>query len=171
MLVGVQTNQYPRAMDIARPLRAAGVQVCIGGFHVSGAMAMAPATPPECQAMIDEGVTLVLGEVEDRWADLLRDAAADRLRPVYNFLSHLPALETQPLPRFSPRLQRKFAVRGYGTIDAGRGCPFDCSFCTIISVQGRTMRGRGPAHCDTWPAESLEEWHRRKGLWSGGAGA
>ena len=35
-LVGVQTNQFPRAMDIARPLRAAGVPVCIGGFHVSG---------------------------------------------------------------------------------------------------------------------------------------
>jgi hypothetical protein len=29
---------------------------------------MAHAIPPECQAMIDEGVTLVLGEVEDRWA-------------------------------------------------------------------------------------------------------
>ncbi len=35
-LVGVQTNQYPRAVDIARPLRAAGIPVCIGGFHVSG---------------------------------------------------------------------------------------------------------------------------------------
>ncbi len=34
-LVGVQSNQYPHAMDIARPLRAAGVQVCIGGFHFS----------------------------------------------------------------------------------------------------------------------------------------
>ena len=41
-LVGVQSNQFPRAMDIARPLRAAGVQVCIGGFHVSGCLAMLP---------------------------------------------------------------------------------------------------------------------------------
>jgi hypothetical protein len=37
-LVGVQSNQFPRAMDIARKLRAAGVQVCIGGFHVSGCL-------------------------------------------------------------------------------------------------------------------------------------
>lgn len=37
-LVGVQSNQYPRALDIARPLRAAGVQVAIGGFHVSGCL-------------------------------------------------------------------------------------------------------------------------------------
>jgi hypothetical protein len=44
-LVGVQTNQYPRKMDIARPLRAAGIQVAIGGFHVSGMIAMLPAVP------------------------------------------------------------------------------------------------------------------------------
>ena len=35
-IVGVQSNQYPRAMDLAREFRAAGIQVCIGGFHVSG---------------------------------------------------------------------------------------------------------------------------------------
>ena len=35
-LVGVQSNQYPHALDIARRLRACGMQVCIGGFHVSG---------------------------------------------------------------------------------------------------------------------------------------
>src|SRR5258705_404273 len=34
-LVGVQSNQYPRALDIARPFRDAGIQVAIGGFHVS----------------------------------------------------------------------------------------------------------------------------------------
>ncbi len=144
-LAGVQTNQFPRAQDLARQFRAEGCVVMMGGFHVSGAMATAPSTPPECQALIDDGVTLVLGEVENAWVDLLRDAAADRLQAVYNFLPALPDLDAQPLPRSSPRLQRKFAVRGYGTIDAGRGCPFDCSFCTIISVQGRTMRGRGAA--------------------------
>jgi hypothetical protein len=41
-LVGVQSNQYPRALDIARPLRAAGIPVIIGGFHVSGMLAMFP---------------------------------------------------------------------------------------------------------------------------------
>jgi hypothetical protein len=41
-LVGVQTNQVPRAMDIAQELRAAGIKVAIGGFHVSGSIAMLP---------------------------------------------------------------------------------------------------------------------------------
>ncbi len=145
-LAGVQTNQFPRAQDLARQFRTEGCEVMIGGFHVSGSASGRPDLPPECQAMVDDGITLVLGEVEDHWTGLLVDAAAGRLRRVYNFLGALPDLSVQPLPRVSPRLQRKFAVRGYGTIDAGRGCPFDCSFCTIISVQGRTMRGRSAAH-------------------------
>jgi radical SAM superfamily enzyme YgiQ (UPF0313 family) len=145
-LAGVQTNQFPRAQDLARQFKAEGFAVMIGGFHVSGSVAMAHAIPPECQAMIDEGVTLVLGEVEDRWTALLQDAVAGRLRPLYDFLKDLPDLRTTPLPQVSRRLQRKFAVRGYGTIDAGRGCPFNCSFCTIINVQGHAMRSRGAAH-------------------------
>src|SRR4051812_37666499 len=39
-LIGVQSNQYPRALDIARPFRDAGISVVMGGFHVSGCLAM-----------------------------------------------------------------------------------------------------------------------------------
>jgi hypothetical protein len=46
-LVGVQSNQYPRAMDIAQQLRAAGIPVCIGGFHAAGSLTMLPEPPPE----------------------------------------------------------------------------------------------------------------------------
>lgn len=163
MLVGVQTNQFPRAQDLARQFKREGFDVMIGGFHVSGAIATAPAPaatpallstpapgarrrgmPPECQAMIDAGVTLVAGEVEGRLADLLRDAAAGALRPLYDFLDTPPDLGLHQVPMPTPRLQRKFAVRGFGTIDMSRGCPFRCSFCTIISVQGREMRARDP---------------------------
>ncbi len=145
-LVGVQTNQYPRAQDLARQFRAEGFDVLIGGFHVSGAVAMSAAMPPECQEMIDAGVTLVLGEVEDEWGPILRDAVHDRLQPVYNLLSRLPDLSDKPLPRASFATQKKFVLTASGTIDAGRGCPFFCSFCTIINVQGRKMRARGAEH-------------------------
>ncbi|MGC2779269.1 MAG: radical SAM protein, partial [Bradyrhizobium sp.] len=40
MLTGVQSNQFPRALDIARPLRARGIAVAVGGFHVSGTLSM-----------------------------------------------------------------------------------------------------------------------------------
>ena len=46
-LVGVQSNQFPHAVDLARPFRAAGLPVSIGGFHVSGCIAMLPDMPPD----------------------------------------------------------------------------------------------------------------------------
>jgi radical SAM superfamily enzyme YgiQ (UPF0313 family) len=144
-LVGVQTNQIPRAQDLARQFKAEGVEVIVGGFHVSGAMAMSPATPPDCQELLDAGITLVLGEVEGRWAGILVDALAGRLQPVYDFLHAPPDLADVPLPHPSPRTQKRFVMARNGTIDAGRGCPFSCSFCTIINVQGRVMRSRGAA--------------------------
>ena len=49
-LVGVQSNQFPRAMDLAAPFRAAGIAVAIGGFHVSGCLAMLPRLPPDLEA-------------------------------------------------------------------------------------------------------------------------
>ena len=54
-LVGVQSNQFPRALDIARPLRAAGIPVVIGGFHVSGCLAMLPEMQADLQAALDMG--------------------------------------------------------------------------------------------------------------------
>src|SRR5579864_2885512 len=54
-LVGVQSNQFPRAVDIARQFRAAGIQVAIGGFHVSGCLAMLPELPPDIRAAQEFG--------------------------------------------------------------------------------------------------------------------
>jgi radical SAM superfamily enzyme YgiQ (UPF0313 family) len=141
-LVGVQTNQFPRAQDLARQFKAQGFDVIIGGFHVSGAIAMSPTTPPECQQMLDAGVTLVLGEAEGRWGAILRDVLADRLQPVYDYLAMPPELADMPMPRASRATQKRFVMTHGGTIDAGRGCPFSCSFCTVINVQGRRMRSR-----------------------------
>jgi hypothetical protein len=58
-LVGVQSNQYPRAMDIARVLRKSGVNVCIGGFHVSGVLSMLPEPTPELKEAMALGISLV----------------------------------------------------------------------------------------------------------------
>ena len=141
-LVGVQTSQFPRTMDLARRFRALGVSVLVGGFHVSGSLAMLNGTPPELRALLDLGVTLVAGEVETIWDQILRDAAQDTLAPSYNTLAALPVLTNAPIPRLVPQTLQRFVHRHFGTIDASRGCPFSCSFCTIINVQGRSMRAR-----------------------------
>ena len=140
-LVGVQSNQFPRALDIARPLREAGVAVCIGGFHVSGCLAMLPELPPELREAMDLGITLFAGEAEGRLEELLRAAYCGKLPPLYNFMKDLPSLEGVPTP-FLPRSHIRFTTGARTSFDAGRGCPFLCSFCTIINVQGRKSRVR-----------------------------
>jgi len=50
-LVGVQTNQFCRAADIALSLRRENVPVTVGGFHVSGTLAMVPGVSPEIQEL------------------------------------------------------------------------------------------------------------------------
>src|SRR3989338_5193474 len=141
-LVGVQSNQFARASDLALTFRAAGLDVLIGGFHVSGSLAMLPQIPPEIQALLDAGVSVVAGEIEGRWEGMLRDALANRLQPLYNFLLEPPGLHSAPLPRISRRYVRRFVPPNFSTLDCGRGCPFNCSFCTVINVQGRAMRFR-----------------------------
>ena len=142
-LVGVQSNQYPRSLHIAKPLRAAGIPVIIGGFHVSGMLAMFDHVGPDLQEALDLGVTLFAGEAEGRIENIVRDAAANSLKPIYNYISDLPALEDAVIP-FLPGNSVRKTIGNVTTFDAGRGCPFQCSFCTIINVQGRKSRRRSP---------------------------
>jgi radical SAM superfamily enzyme YgiQ (UPF0313 family) len=142
-LVGVQSNQFPRAIDIARPLRAANIPVVIGGFHVSGTIAMLPDLTPDLQEALDLGISLFAGEAEERFDELLREAARKTLKPIYNFMNDLPTIKATPSP-FMPRPKVDRTLGSWTTFDAGRGCPFQCSFCTIINVQGRKSRQRSP---------------------------
>ncbi len=142
-LVGVQSNQYPRSLHIAKPLRAAGIPVIIGGFHISGMLAMFDRVGPDLQEALDMGVTLFSGEAEGRMDDIVHDAAAGALKPLYNYITDLPALEDAVIP-FLPGNSVRKTIGNVTTFDAGRGCPFQCSFCTIINVQGRKSRRRSP---------------------------
>jgi radical SAM superfamily enzyme YgiQ (UPF0313 family) len=129
-------------MDIARPLRAAGVAVCLGGFHVSGCLSMLGGVTPELQDAMDMGVSLFAGEAEEQRLDMvLRDAWAGTMKPLYNYLDDLPSLEGAPTPML-PAATIRGTIGKYTSFDAGRGCPFQCSFCTIINVQGRKSRRR-----------------------------
>src|SRR6478672_4546815 len=98
MLVGVQSNQFPRALDLARPLRKKNIKVAIGGFHVSGTMAMLKERDPGVQKALDMGVTVFAGEAEGRLHQVLKDAFYDDMRPVYNFMNDLPNIEGVATP-------------------------------------------------------------------------
>lgn len=143
MLVGVQSNQFPRALDIARPLREKNIKVAIGGFHVSGTMAMLKDRDPHVQEALDLGVTLFAGEAEGRFAQVLKDAFENNLPEIYNFMDDLPNIENVATPLL-PAERVHLTAGATTSFDAGRGCPFTCSFCTIINVQGRKSRRRSP---------------------------
>ena len=140
-LTGVQSNQYPRALDIARQFRAHGIQVAIGGFHVSGCLSMLPGVHASLQEALDMGISLFAGEAELRLDEVLGDAYRGELKPIYRYLNDLPDLQGAVTPFLPERIVRRYDGT-FGCFDAGRGCPFQCSFCTIINVQGRKSRYR-----------------------------
>jgi hypothetical protein len=143
-LVGVQSNQFPRAVDLARLFLAAGLPVCIGGFHISGCIAMLPEMPQDMREAQELGISFFAGEAEERRFDeVLQDAWNGTLKPIYNYMDKLPSLQGEP-PPFLPRQHVRRTSGSLSSVDLGRGCPYQCSFCTIINVQGRKSRFRSP---------------------------
>jgi hypothetical protein len=141
-LVGVQSNQFPRAIDIGKHFLEAGLPVAVGGFHVSGCISMLEDMPAEMVEAQTQGFCFFAGEAEAlRLDDVLRDAFSGQLKPVYDFMADLPSLEGEPTP-ILPDKHIRFTAGSHSSFDLGRGCPFQCSFCTIINVQGRKSRFR-----------------------------
>src|SRR5574341_27689 len=162
-LVGVQTNQFPRALDLGREFRAHGIDVLMGGFHTSGTINMLGEQEPDIQELFREGIIVVSGEVEGYWEGILADVLNGRPKRLYSFAQDLKSLvdiEKAPLPVMSTKTMRHFARSSFGTVETSRGCPFTCSFCSIINVQGRTMRERSPE----WIAELIRQNYRQHGI-------
>jgi radical SAM superfamily enzyme YgiQ (UPF0313 family) len=156
MLVGVQSNQFPRAQDIAAWFLPHGIPVLIGGFHVSGMLAMIGETD-DLKKAISKGIVLVAGEVENgRLTDVLADVVRKNPKPLYKFLTPTPDLSNLPIPRLTKADFKKSASK-FATLDTGRGCVFNCDFCTIINVQGRTMRCRDPKQVAEFVRQSYHE--------------
>jgi radical SAM superfamily enzyme YgiQ (UPF0313 family) len=102
------------------------------------------------------GISLFAGEAEGRLEMVLQDAYKNQLQPLYNFMADLPGIDGMPIPLISSvRAQR---TAGHVTsFDAGRGCPFQCSFCTIINVQGRKSRRRTPDDIEQIIRENVKQ--------------
>ena len=132
MLVGVQSNQFPRALDLARPLRERGIKVGIGGFHVSGTMAMLKERDPYVQKALDIGVSLFAGEAEGRLGQVLIDAFNDELKPVYNYMDDLPNIEGVASPLLPAEPQ--------APLHSGALCFKGCGY-PVARPKARSSRG------------------------------
>ena len=133
-LVGVQSHQFQRALDLAAYARSRGVaHVIIGGPH-----------PMTCAtaALQDRGVSFALGEAEGIWPRILADACDGELRPTYGAEERWQAnLDPPALVPPPERALRRYAVQMLGVYPA-RGCPYRCTFCSVIKIAGRRMRSQ-----------------------------
>src|SRR5215475_9702083 len=131
-VVGVQSHQFPRALDLAALARAHGVQHCvIGGPH-----------PMTCDTSLlqHHGVSFALAEAEMIWLQILRDAIHGELLPVYGQDQRWTERIEAPVLTPPSKLDlRRYVVSMMGIYPA-RGCPFTCNFCSVIKIAGRQIR-------------------------------
>lgn len=131
--VGVQSHQFHRALDLAAFARQHGCHTVIGGPH--------PMTCDTSTCRVD-GVSFALAEGELIWRDILSDAIAGGLQPVYGRDGRWQHELSSPVivPPGSQDLER-YVVPMLGLYPA-RGCPFSCTFCSVIKIAGRRIRSQ-----------------------------
>jgi radical SAM superfamily enzyme YgiQ (UPF0313 family) len=131
-LVGItaMTCAVNRGYELADRFRQRGIPVVMGGIHVS-------ARPRES---LDHCDAVVLGEAEDLWPQVVRDAEAGDLKPIYRHAEGWPALDGLPSPDWS-----LYRAKGYlpvHFVETTRGCPLDCEFCSVTTFFGGRYRNR-----------------------------
>jgi radical SAM superfamily enzyme YgiQ (UPF0313 family) len=119
-----------RAWQIADGFRRRGRKVVIGGIAAS------LGKPEWSLAHAD---ALVLGEAEELWPRVLDDARKGRLQRIYR-AERPPDIKTLPMPRYDRMRGRKYGI--WSPVQATRGCPFTCNFCSITAYFGQGYRKR-----------------------------
>jgi radical SAM superfamily enzyme YgiQ (UPF0313 family) len=132
-LVGVQSHQLHRALDLAARARSRGAQAVIGGPH-----------PMTCDTTMlqGRGPAFAVSEAETIWPAILDDALAGELAPVYGRERRWEQrLDPPVLVPPSRRDLRRYAVPMIGVYPA-RGCPYSCNFCSVIKIAGHRVRSQ-----------------------------
>lgn len=127
-LVGISaiTATVNRGYEIADEYRSRGVKVIMGGIHVSN-------LPQEALLHAD---SIVIGEVETVWRNILKDFKRGRLKQIYQAHHFLP-MDEIPIPRFKLLKKQEYMCAMLETV---RGCKYDCSFCTLKNMHGQQPR-------------------------------
>jgi hypothetical protein len=133
-IVGVQTHQFQRGLDLAAFARGNGIRHCvIGGPH-----------PMTCDTSLlhNRGVSFALAEAEMIWLQILRDAIRGELQPLYGAERRwAQELEAPVIVPPTERDLRRYVIPMLGIYPA-RGCPFTCNFCSVIKIAGRQIRSQ-----------------------------
>ena len=124
--ISIMTEQALRGYEIAQKFKNKGIFTVIGGIHAS-------VLPKEAHKYCD---CVVVGEGEILWPELLSDFKKGAVREFYYNKEQIN-LEQSPIPRYDLIDIEEFNLIPTQTT---RGCPFDCSFCTVTDVYGPGFR-------------------------------
>ncbi|MCP4601251.1 MAG: B12-binding domain-containing radical SAM protein [Proteobacteria bacterium] len=125
--VTATTVQAPRAYEIMKRFRSRGISTVLGGIHAS-------VLPDEAACYAD---SVVQGEADDIWAGVLEDFEDGALKPFYR-ADAFPSLERMPLVDRGI-YSDKYMIQ---SVQTSRGCPCDCSFCSVTQFNGKRYRFR-----------------------------
>ncbi|MBI3399573.1 MAG: B12-binding domain-containing radical SAM protein [Deltaproteobacteria bacterium] len=126
--ISVRTMFARRAYEIASRFRERGVKVVLGGIHTS-------MLPDEACRYAD---SIVIGEAENIWHELLQDFQNRRLKKVYRSTFH-PDLSHCPMPNRHLMKNNKYLLH---VVQTTKGCPFFCEFCSVHAFDGTKIRHR-----------------------------
>jgi radical SAM superfamily enzyme YgiQ (UPF0313 family) len=127
-LVGITafTSQANRAYEVAAHFRRLGVPVVMGGIHATMCL----------DEVMERADSVVTGEAEGIWPQVLEDARHGNLKRRYE--GGLAEIKDVPLARHD-LLGTGYA---FGAIQTTRGCPLNCSFCSVTAFNGARYRQR-----------------------------
>lgn len=126
--ISVRTMFAKRAYEIASRFREKGVKVVLGGIHTS-------MLPEEASRYAD---SIVVGEAEHVWHELIRDFKNGGLKKIYKSTFH-PDLSVNPMPDRSLMKNDKYLLH---VVQTTKGCPFFCDFCSVHAFDGTKIRHR-----------------------------
>ena len=130
--ISLMTPQAPRAYQIGDEFKKRGKKVVMGGIHAS-------ALPEET---LDHSDAVVVGEAEEIWPRVLEDFKNGTMRGIYRS-PQFPKLVGLPMPRYDLLQKDRYRLFKFNfPIQAGRGCPFKCEFCSVTRFFGGQYRWR-----------------------------
>jgi Radical SAM superfamily len=133
LLVGTQSHQLHRALDLAALGHARGCMSVIGGPH-----------PMTCDTsdMQGKGVSFALAEAELILPTILQDALSGQLQQVYGRDQRWQRQLETPVLKIPTREQLRKCIVPFLGVYPARGCPFTCTFCSVIQIAGRNIRSQ-----------------------------
>jgi radical SAM superfamily enzyme YgiQ (UPF0313 family) len=118
--IGTMGHAMFRGMEIADEFRTRGRKVVMGGYMASIAVKEA----------IEHSDSVVVGDAEISFPKMLKDFEKGELQKIYDY--PISNLNNLPVPRYELLLSKP--IGNMLPVQAGRGCTYGCSFCSIACL-------------------------------------